>query len=147
LGALRIQNAIASGRIVHSPSVRVIRLRLSITVERGSQSQCNLTDPTYRARILKDSYTRNGSIATFGSDHSTTKMASIDPAISKTETFVYEPLDQSKSQIRLLQILPSGDFNSKVQCNMWTTNLDQAAKDGYCALSYVWGNESQRRPL
>ncbi|KAI1085372.1 heterokaryon incompatibility protein-domain-containing protein [Whalleya microplaca] len=53
---------------------------------------------------------------------------------------LYEPLDESTGEIRLLDILPSyTDEDEIVSCRMFTAPLEQA-KLQYAALSYVWGD-------
>jgi len=53
-------------------------------------------------------------------------------------------LDSSKREIRLLRILP-GAFVSPIYCELFRTSLDE--KPDYKALSYVWGDASDRRNI
>jgi len=53
------------------------------------------------------------------------------------------PLDVSKKEIRLLSLHDSEDANAPLSGQLQRTTLD----DDYTALSYVWGDERNRRPI
>ncbi|PQE17503.1 heterokaryon incompatibility protein [Rutstroemia sp. NJR-2017a BBW] len=55
--------------------------------------------------------------------------------------YTYQPLDQPKSQIRLLQ-LHSG--RGRIRCSLITVDLESASRLAYEPLSYCWG--SQKNP-
>jgi Heterokaryon incompatibility protein (HET) len=63
------------------------------------------------------------------------------------QRFHYEPLDESRSQIRLLEIIPSYNSRSTIRCRVWTSDFEEATVAGYAALSYTWGNLSKRRRI
>src|SRR4051794_17247950 len=54
-----------------------------------------------------------------------------------------DPLDPSKKEIRLLSLHDSEDANALLSGQLQRTTLD----DDYTALSYVWGDERNRRPI
>ncbi|ETS76359.1 hypothetical protein PFICI_11746 [Pestalotiopsis fici W106-1] len=54
-----------------------------------------------------------------------------------TSCFEYPSLDKTKSQIRLLEILPQADHS--LQCSL--TTFHTSACPRYIALSYVWGDD------
>ncbi|KAH9204177.1 heterokaryon incompatibility protein-domain-containing protein, partial [Leptodontidium sp. 2 PMI_412] len=56
---------------------------------------------------------------------------------------LYPPLDASKREIRLLSIYDSEDANALLSGQLQRTTLN----DDYTALSYVWGDEQNRRPI
>lgn len=58
-------------------------------------------------------------------------------------SFEYPSLDRTKSQIRLLEILPQPD--SSLQYNL--TTFDVSTCPPYIALSYVWGNSRPRSTI
>lgn len=53
--------------------------------------------------------------------------------------YIYEPLDKSKREIRLLRIL-NGSEDGPVECSLHTASLDDDIS--FAALSYAWGDES-----
>ncbi|EAQ93791.1 hypothetical protein CHGG_02026 [Chaetomium globosum CBS 148.51] len=53
---------------------------------------------------------------------------------------MYQPLDPSRRQIRLLQIV-DGSENGAIECSMQTVDFDDINFE-FAALSYVWGDES-----
>jgi hypothetical protein len=58
--------------------------------------------------------------------------------------FKYKPLCQSKSDIRLLKLLPNnGKFKNTPACQIFHTSLN--SKSEYVALSYVWGDSKNSR--
>ncbi|KAF8853575.1 hypothetical protein BDZ45DRAFT_598307, partial [Acephala macrosclerotiorum] len=59
---------------------------------------------------------------------------------AKRQSYVYEPLDQANSSIRLIILQPSVDFNFDVHCDISNVSLDTEPK--YEALSYTWGDTS-----
>lgn len=62
-------------------------------------------------------------------------------------TFQYSSLDKSTREIRLLKVLPRNPHgpNALVECALVVAPLHKAP--GYTALSYVWGDESNRQPV
>jgi len=52
--------------------------------------------------------------------------------------YTYQPLDPSRREIRLLTLLPSPGFDSKLQAELHVASLSSRPK--YEALSYVWGD-------
>lgn len=61
-------------------------------------------------------------------------VAPLDPTAS--QAFVHKPLS-SPRPFRVLELLPSRDFDSTVSCEIREASLDDHVK--YEALSYVWG--------
>lgn len=57
----------------------------------------------------------------------------------------YEQLDKDNPEIRLLEILQSSEPNDTVRCRMAKVRL--ASPPRYCALSYVWGDPTNRKTL
>jgi hypothetical protein len=55
------------------------------------------------------------------------------------EPEIYQKLDTSKREIRLLEILPPQNDSDKVRCRLHTVSLD--GEPEYIALSYVWGDK------
>lgn len=58
--------------------------------------------------------------------------------------FQYSPLDSRKGEIRLVTLLP-GKTGDAIRCTLSTACLDNAPK--FTALSYVWGNPSETKPI
>lgn len=69
-------------------------------------------------------------------------LPSLPPVISQVP---YTPLDNTKNEIRLLQILPAQSCPSDISCQMNIYSLDDGPT--YSALSYVWGVEHRTRRL
>lgn len=66
--------------------------------------------------------------------------------IDHNPSFVYEPLDTSKtSSFRLVELLP-GESNSTIQCHLLVDNWGPAGAP-YEALSYVWGDEPHEKGI
>ncbi|KAI1206535.1 HET-domain-containing protein [Annulohypoxylon truncatum] len=57
---------------------------------------------------------------------------------------MYDKLDQSKSQIRLIRLLPGHDFD-EIHCELFTVSLDES--NAFEALSYVWGKKDNPLPI
>jgi len=55
---------------------------------------------------------------------------------------IYDPLDASRAEIRLIALLP-GEDASEVHCTLQTVSLDDHPP-GFVALSYVWGDPTDR---
>ncbi|KAF1999324.1 HET-domain-containing protein [Amniculicola lignicola CBS 123094] len=55
-------------------------------------------------------------------------------------TTLYGPLDSSIRQIRVLEIAPSTDPTTPIECKLHVTSLDSDTFLEYTALSYVWGD-------
>ncbi|KAG7285786.1 hypothetical protein NEMBOFW57_008080 [Staphylotrichum longicolle] len=58
---------------------------------------------------------------------------------------MYEPLDSSRREIRLLQVVGVSD-DGPIQCLLRTVGLDDPGLE-FAALSYVWGDESITRDV
>jgi hypothetical protein len=56
-------------------------------------------------------------------------------------SIVYRPLDNSRDEIRLLDLLPSPEHESQLRCRIRHTTIKDAP---YQALSYVWGDPANR---
>src|SRR2546427_60137 len=70
-------------------------------------------------------------------------MATISQNIEMTD-FKYSPLTEADS-IRLIELQPSCDKATIIQCELIHTTLRQMQReiiDHYTALSYVWGDQS-----
>jgi hypothetical protein len=67
--------------------------------------------------------------------------------VAKTsrQALVYRTLQQTTSEIRLLQILPSASARSTVNCRLSTVSLEYSPE--YVALSYVWGDPTVTRNI
>lgn len=63
-------------------------------------------------------------------------LTNFPPVISNVQ---YTPLDNSKNEIRLLELIPAQSSSSDVQCQLAVYSLDNDPT--YSALSYTWGNE------
>ncbi|KAH8897604.1 HET-domain-containing protein, partial [Thozetella sp. PMI_491] len=59
-------------------------------------------------------------------------------------SYRYYPLNEEESQFRLVTILP-GNWADEVQCTLKTWSWE--GRPSYEALSYVWGNASDRRRI
>jgi hypothetical protein len=62
-------------------------------------------------------------------------------------SFAYSALDKATHQIRLLKISPQSarECDALVDCTLIVVTLNEAPS--YTALSYVWGDETNRRPV
>jgi hypothetical protein len=60
------------------------------------------------------------------------------------ENYKHVPLD-SERQFRVIRLQPSIHFDSAIQCELRTFNLDKAPP--YEALSYVWGSSTPDQPI
>ncbi|CZR61815.1 uncharacterized protein PAC_11712 [Phialocephala subalpina] len=58
---------------------------------------------------------------------------------------LYQPLDTSRSEIRLLEISPSLVRSSTIRCRLKSVSLTDAQE--FIALSYVWGDASQTKNI
>ncbi|KAK8007791.1 hypothetical protein PG989_001781 [Apiospora arundinis] len=56
-----------------------------------------------------------------------------------------QPLDPSRSETRLLTLLPAADFDAEIQCLLDVVSLDETTD--FEALSYVWGDPTIREPI
>ena len=52
-------------------------------------------------------------------------------------SLIYSPLNKSRREIRLINILPDPEPSSDIHCELFTVSLD--SRPYYNALSYVWG--------
>ncbi|KAK8061105.1 HET domain protein [Apiospora hydei] len=57
----------------------------------------------------------------------------------------YERLDPSRSEIRLLTLLPNDDSDAEIQCSLQVVSLDDTTE--FEALSYVWGKTVCSKPI
>ncbi|KAF5600828.1 heterokaryon incompatibility (het-6OR allele) [Fusarium pseudoanthophilum] len=55
---------------------------------------------------------------------------------------IYAPLDRSRRQIRLVEILST---KPKIICNLTTVSLDEDTK--FSAISYLWGDKGKTEPI
>jgi hypothetical protein len=81
-----------------------------------------------------------------GADTNTISTESIQGDLAQEALSIYGsdlPLDSSKSEIRLLSLHNSDDENAHLSAKLERATLD----DDYSALSYVWGDEHNRRPI
>ncbi|KAI1375136.1 HET-domain-containing protein [Hypoxylon crocopeplum] len=60
------------------------------------------------------------------------------------DNYEYTPLDRPDRQIRLLTIYP-GSWNNKIECSLQVASIDD--QPSYEALSYVWGDSINRKPI
>ncbi|RYO75509.1 hypothetical protein DL764_010392 [Monosporascus ibericus] len=58
---------------------------------------------------------------------------------------LYEPLDESRREIRLVTILPSENEDQPVACRLETASLTDKLE--YVAMSYVWGDPSVTKDI
>jgi len=58
--------------------------------------------------------------------------------------YVYQPLDESNDEIRLITLLPAADRDSDVICNISIVRLTEEDVPKYEALSYTWGSVDSR---
>lgn len=66
-------------------------------------------------------------------------------AVSASYQYLYRPFEGPKS-IRLVEISPlENDNTNKISCKLITTSLD--SKPPYLALSYVWGDGTEKEPI
>ncbi|KAH0545136.1 hypothetical protein FGG08_000748 [Glutinoglossum americanum] len=80
-----------------------------------------------------------GEVNTLGEAEVATVQTSGEQTIT-TEVLetLYEPLDMTRSEIRLLEILSSTDKESTIKCRLYKMSLLEYPE--YAALSYVWGD-------
>lgn len=57
---------------------------------------------------------------------------------------LYLPLPSSSEYVRLIELLPVADADQLIHCKLRVVRLSD--KPDYVALSYVWGDETTRRP-
>ncbi|KAF2491517.1 HET-domain-containing protein, partial [Lophium mytilinum] len=60
----------------------------------------------------------------------------------KTGSYLYAPLNDSRAEIRLLEILPDSGVQT-ISCSLRSVSLQSNPE--YVALSYTWGNPSSSR--
>lgn len=61
------------------------------------------------------------------------------PSTPTDKLNIYEPLDSTRQQTRLLTVYP-GSFEQPLVCSLTTMSLDGSGRESYEALSYCWGN-------
>jgi hypothetical protein len=59
--------------------------------------------------------------------------------------FSYQPLDSPRREFRLLRLLPSQNFSTQIQCELFHAPL--YGSPAYEALSYVWGDPGVTVPF
>lgn len=63
-------------------------------------------------------------------------------------SYRYQPLSSADNSIRLLRLMPNGDQNAEIQCELFQYSLqDSCEVHLYEALSYVWGDPSKKSPV
>ncbi|KAL6154977.1 hypothetical protein ACJQWK_00882 [Exserohilum turcicum] len=62
-----------------------------------------------------------------------------------TDSSLYQPLDTTRDEFRLLRIEPSHDFDNIISCQLFT--VSRADKPSYCTLSYEWGDKTVTKPM
>jgi hypothetical protein len=68
--------------------------------------------------------------------------------ISIMSQYSYSPLRSEHNSIRLLRLLPSEDDAAPIQCELFEYTLhDSRSHHLYEALSYVWGDLADKRPI
>ncbi|ETS77398.1 hypothetical protein PFICI_11272 [Pestalotiopsis fici W106-1] len=66
-------------------------------------------------------------------------LPAVDPSI-----FTHQKLDLSQQQIRILRLLP-GEWSDPIQCSLYIVYMSMHPP--YEALSYAWGDATNRRPI
>jgi hypothetical protein len=64
-------------------------------------------------------------------------------------SYEYRPLT-APGAIRLIELQPSADLNARLECILLHTTFDELNDEviyHYCALSYVWGNPKDTKPI
>lgn len=67
-----------------------------------------------------------------------------DPGSEPPDSYLYRPLDPKTGEFRLLALKP-GKWSDDIECTLQYSNLD--GSPGYDALSYVWGSDTNKRPI
>lgn len=62
------------------------------------------------------------------------------------DAFVHDPIDLSQPAIRLARLF-GGYYTDPVRCEIFESSLDQSEIIPYKALSYVWGDESEKKEI
>ncbi|KAA8632196.1 hypothetical protein SMACR_12771 [Sordaria macrospora] len=71
------------------------------------------------------------------------ELVCVDNKSSKQVENLYYNVPISRSNIRLLQLLPSENEDAAIHCRLFCTALDSKGTRPYEALSYVWGSEAK----
>ncbi|TGO14127.1 hypothetical protein BTUL_0058g00520 [Botrytis tulipae] len=71
---------------------------------------------------------------------------SIPSPLTPTVEDFYVPLNQSRSEIRVLRLLP-GHFSTKISCMLWHIQLECEYPSQFEALSYCWGNPKYKKMI
>ena len=68
---------------------------------------------------------------------------------SAISPYRYCALLPQPDSIRLLRLLPAGDENAPIRCQLFSYSLQESSKriHPYDALSYVWGKSGETRPI
>lgn len=69
------------------------------------------------------------------------------PELSSNAVTLYKPLNEFRSEIRIIKIHPTADHYSIVEVSLTATDLDSAISKGFVALSYVWGDPTDVQPI
>ncbi|KAI0197181.1 heterokaryon incompatibility protein-domain-containing protein [Xylaria flabelliformis] len=67
--------------------------------------------------------------------------------IPNPNPYLYPPLLQDPSAIRLVVLLPSAESHSDILCKLCNSTLGRSDTDKYEALSYVWGDSSKTKAI
>ncbi|KAE8447099.1 hypothetical protein EG329_011083 [Mollisiaceae sp. DMI_Dod_QoI] len=62
------------------------------------------------------------------------------PSQTPRASYIYSPLDRTKREIRICDLVSSSNLSAPLQCSLRTAPMDQAGN--FVAMSYVWGENS-----
>ncbi|KAF4636427.1 hypothetical protein G7Y89_g1661 [Cudoniella acicularis] len=111
---------------------RVQKLMGHAALSPGPLTDLDLDQPT--SRTLRDLQELQMTTATEDAKHDEASVG----ATPLERSPIYRSLDNQTSQIRLITLHASPDFDSPIECSLGHVNLDEKLE--YQALSYVWGN-------
>jgi hypothetical protein len=63
------------------------------------------------------------------------------------KSFIYNPIDSSRHEIRLVVLDPASEFSADIHCSLQHVSLSSAERSQYEALSYVWGDPSATKAI
>lgn len=66
------------------------------------------------------------------------------PQVGEDLVSLWPPLDTSRAQVRLLTLLAAEDEDAEICCELNTVDIESSEIVEFEALSYVWGNASQK---
>jgi hypothetical protein len=75
------------------------------------------------------------------------KLMEINSAVADPRRSIYDSLDESQIQTRVLHILPALDFQADIHAILSIVSLSDKGPPFFNALSYCWGDPSDRRPI